>query len=111
MIQVAWDPTTPHDFVHSNADGTVTMWVHSGDQVGFAPHRPRTRRTGACRCFARVSLTRPVPGQAATIVAASATRCSWFHGGPSAARGPWRTSSALAPRMARARLSTSLASK
>jgi hypothetical protein len=37
VTQTAWDPTNPHDFVHYNADGTITMWVHSGDDVGFAP--------------------------------------------------------------------------
>ncbi len=37
VTQTAWDPTNPHDFVHYNTDGTITMWVHSGDDVGFAP--------------------------------------------------------------------------
>jgi hypothetical protein len=37
VSQAAWDPVKPHDFVHYNADGTITMWVHSGDDVGFAP--------------------------------------------------------------------------
>lgn len=35
--QSVWDPVTPHDFVHYNADGTVTMWVHGGGDGGFAP--------------------------------------------------------------------------
>ncbi|MGI9644526.1 MAG: hypothetical protein ACR2O6_04370 [Ilumatobacteraceae bacterium] len=37
VVQDVWDASTPHDFVHHNADGTTTMWAHSGDEVGFAP--------------------------------------------------------------------------
>ncbi len=37
VLQSLWDPVTSHDFVHYNTDGTITMWVHSGDDVGFAP--------------------------------------------------------------------------
>ncbi len=37
VAQAVWAPTTPHDFIHFNTDGTVTMWAHSGDEVGFAP--------------------------------------------------------------------------
>ena len=37
VVQSAWDPNTEHDFVHFNTDGTITMWVHSGDEIGFAP--------------------------------------------------------------------------
>ena len=49
-------------------------------------------------------------GHGATIVAASATRWSFDHGGPSLARGPRSTSSARAPRMRMASASTRLAS-
>ena len=37
VFQSVWGPVTPHDFVHYNADGTITMWVHGGGEVGFAP--------------------------------------------------------------------------
>ena len=37
LVQSLWDPVTSHDFVHYNTDGTITMWVHSGDDAGFAP--------------------------------------------------------------------------
>ena len=48
--------------------------------------------------------------QPATIVAASATRCSFVHGGPSAARGPCRTASARSPSRPAAWASTAFAS-
>ena len=35
--QNPWKPSTAYDFAHFNSDGTVTMWVRSGDQLGFAP--------------------------------------------------------------------------
>ena len=37
LVQSLWDPATSHDFAHYNTDGTITMWVHGGDDVGFAP--------------------------------------------------------------------------
>jgi hypothetical protein len=37
VVQSLWKPTTAHDFANFNDDGTVTMWVRSGDQLGFAP--------------------------------------------------------------------------
>lgn len=33
--QRLWEPSTSHDFVHFNIDGTTTMWVHSGEP-GFS---------------------------------------------------------------------------
>ena len=44
------------------------------------------------------------------IVAASAIRWSFDHGGPSANRGPWSTSFARSPKMSAASASTFLAS-
>jgi len=35
--QDPWKPSTAYDFAHFNSDGTVTMWVRSGDELGFAP--------------------------------------------------------------------------
>lgn len=35
--QTIWDAGTPHDFVHHNTDGTMTMWVHDGASRGLAP--------------------------------------------------------------------------
>jgi hypothetical protein len=32
--QALWDPTNPHDFMHYNTDGTITVWVHDGDGDG-----------------------------------------------------------------------------
>jgi WD40 repeat protein len=37
VLQRPWKPTTAYDFAHFNGDGTVTMWVRSGDELGFAP--------------------------------------------------------------------------
>lgn len=35
--QALWAPETAHDFAHFNRDGTITMWVRSGDHTDFAP--------------------------------------------------------------------------
>src|SRR6478672_486602 len=35
--QDPWKPSAAYDFAHFNSDGTVTMWVRSGDELGFAP--------------------------------------------------------------------------
>lgn len=37
--QTAWDRSTPHDFVHHNTDGTVTMWVAAAAGDGVAPRQ------------------------------------------------------------------------
>lgn len=39
MTQSTWDPTTPHDFVHYNSDGSITMWVREGRDDTFAARR------------------------------------------------------------------------
>lgn len=40
VTQELWAPRTAHDFAQYNADGSITTWVHSGDDVGFAPRSP-----------------------------------------------------------------------
>ncbi len=37
VTQSVWDPLTPHDFVHYNSDGTISMWVHGRVDAGYAP--------------------------------------------------------------------------
>ena len=43
VTQALWDPANPHDFMHYNTDGTITVWVHDGgddsDQDGFVTRR------------------------------------------------------------------------
>lgn len=35
--QVLFDAERNHDVVHFNDDGTITVWEHSGDDLGYAP--------------------------------------------------------------------------
>ena len=37
LSQIPLAADTPHDFAHFNSDGSITVWVHSGDEAGFAP--------------------------------------------------------------------------
>lgn len=37
LTQMPLAAETPHDFAHFNRDGTITMWVHSDVDIGFAP--------------------------------------------------------------------------
>ncbi len=37
LDQTPLAPDIPHDFAHFNSDGTITMWVRSDVEAGFAP--------------------------------------------------------------------------
>lgn len=41
--QTLWAPELAHDFVHFNADGSITIWVNENEGANFAPRRAVVR--------------------------------------------------------------------
>ncbi|MDH3755794.1 MAG: hypothetical protein OEU32_18180, partial [Acidimicrobiia bacterium] len=46
VTQAIWNPSVEHDFVHFNPDGTISMWVRSGDTFDFSPRDSIVMDTG-----------------------------------------------------------------